>query len=141
MSEAEANGRRRQLRETAFAYFEALRQKDFDLIPYAEDAQLRAPLAPGGVAQPIIGRERLRTDWWAPLPELLGRIELADVYFNDALTAVVGEARIEILLDPPVWLWVADRFTVDGDGRIRQQVNHFDPRDVTDPGWAQETNE
>jgi hypothetical protein len=127
--------RRGQLRDAALAYFDGLRQKDFDRIPYAQDVQLRAPLAPGGVEHPLAGRERVRADWWAPLPGLLGEVELIDLYYNDDLTSVVGEARIEVALDPPVWLRVADRFRVDTDGRIVEQVNHFDPRDVTNPGW------
>jgi hypothetical protein len=127
--------RRGQLRAAALAYVRALEDKDFDLIPYAAQVQLRAPMAPGGVEQPLIGRERLRADWWTPLPGLLGRVEMVDLYVNEALTAVVIEARIEIRLDPPVWLRVADRFRLDDDGRIVDQVNHFDPRDVTDPGW------
>src|SRR4051812_29222844 len=127
--------RREQLKGAALAYLQALKQKNFDLIPYADHAQLRAPLAPGGVEQPLIGREHLRAEWWAPLPELLGDVEVVDLYFNDDLTAVVTEARIKILVDPPIWLRVADRFRVDDDGRIVEQVNHFDPRDVTNPGW------
>src|SRR6478609_8934185 len=91
--------RHEQLKATAMSYLQALEQKDFDLIPYAEQAQLRA-------------------HWWAPLPALLGDVELVDLYFNDDLTAVVTEARIQILVAPPVWLRVADRFRVDHDGRI-----------------------
>jgi hypothetical protein len=124
--------RREQLRQTAIAYFAGLRQKDFDLIPYADAIVLRAPLTPGGMSQPLHGREQLRDEWWAPLPGLLGQVQLLDVYINDDLTAVVGEAIIEILLDPPVQLYVADRFEVDAAGRIVNQVNHFDPRAVTE---------
>lgn len=64
-------------------------------------------------------------------------MQLADVYMNEALTAVVGEAEIGVRTDPPVRLRVADRFTVDDDGKIVEQVNHFDPRDLTNPGWQQ----
>ena len=123
--------RREQLRQTALAYFAGLSQKDFDLIPYADTVVLRAPLTAGGMSQPLHGRDRLRDEWWAPLPGLLGEVQLLDIYINDALTAVVGEAIIEILLDPPVQLYVADRFEVDDAGKIVNQVNHFDPRAVT----------
>ena len=43
-----------------------------------------------------------------------------------AEVGVVGVARP---------LRVADRFTVDAAGQIIEQENHFDPRDVTNPGW------
>ena len=35
-------------------------------------------------------------------------------------------------------LRVADRFTVSDAGRVVEQENHFDPRDLTNPGWAKE---
>lgn len=129
--------REQQLREVANAYFEGLRSKDFDSIPFAKDVTLRAPLAPGGVNAPLTGRENLRETWWAPLPSLLGQVRLNDIYMNESLTAVVGEAEIELRTDPPVLLRVADRFTVDDDGKILEQVNYFDPRDLTNPGWQQ----
>lgn len=129
--------RKEQLRTVAEAYFEGLRSKNFESIPFAENVTLRAPLAPGGVNAPLHGRENLRETWWAPLPGLLGEVRLADIYMNESLTAVVGEAEIEVRTDPPVRLRVADRFTVDDDGKIVEQVNHFDPRDLTNPGWQQ----
>lgn len=129
--------RRNQLRAAVTAYFDGLRQKDFELIPYADDVQLRAPLAPGGVEVPLVGRERLRELWWAPLPGLLGAVTQPEVYVNGDLTAAVGEAQIEVRTAMPVRLRVADRFTVDSDGRITEQVNYFDPRDLTSPGWQQ----
>ena len=133
----EDSQRKTQLRAAAEAYFEALRNKNFDSIPFAENVTLRAPLAPGGVNAPLHGRENLRATWWAPLPGLLGQVQLTDIYMNESLTAVVGEAEIELRTDPPVRLRVADRFTVDDDGKIVEQVNHFDPRDLTNPGWQQ----
>lgn len=132
----DTDARREHLRKTAVAYFDALRRKDFDLIPYAETVVLRAPLAPGGMNTTLHGREQLRTEWWAPLPGLLGEVRLLDTYTNDALTAVVGEAIIEILVDPPVTLYVADRFVVNDAGEIIDQVNHFDPRPLTNPTAA-----
>lgn len=130
--------RRRRLTAVADAYFQALQRKDFAAIPYAEDARLRAPLAPGGVNHPVIGKQALRSEWWDPLtPALDGvRIRVLDYYVNETLTAIVAEAEITIAaVNPPVTLRVADRFTVDNDGRIVEQENHFDPRDVTNPGW------
>jgi hypothetical protein len=65
----------------------------------------------------------------------LGRVTRGRVYFDDELTGAIAEAEIEVLLDPPVVLRVADRFIVDESGRIKDQENHFDPRDVTNPSW------
>lgn len=129
--------RRGQLRAAVEAYFEGLRRKDFDLIPYSDDVLLRAPLAPGGVEVPLVGRETLREVWWAPLPGLLGEVTSPKVYLDDGLTAAVGEAQVEVRTAPPLRLRVADRFTVDDDGRITEQVNYFDPRDLTNPGWQE----
>ena len=49
------------------AYFAALARRDFDAIPYADNVVLRAPVVPGGGANPLSGRETLRTVWWQPL--------------------------------------------------------------------------
>jgi len=134
-----ASERQQQLRSVAESYFQALQRKDFASIPYAEDVRLRAPLAPGGVNRPLVGKEALRTEWWQPLePALDGvQIKILDHYINAGLTAIVTEAEITITaVSPPVTLRVADRFTVNEEGQIVEQENHFDPRDVTNPGWA-----
>ncbi len=129
-----ATGRRAQLRAAADAYLEGLAKKDFSLIPYAADVTLRAPLCPGGVHRPLVGKEALRTIWWAPLPAALGAVRVIDHYYNDDLTAICVEAEVGIVgVAQP--LRVADRFTVDTAGQIVEQENHFDPRDVTNPGW------
>ena len=57
------------------------------------------------------------------------------MYINDAQDAVVVEGQVEVLLDPPVRLRVADRFRLNDQGLIAEQTNYFDPRDVTNPGW------
>jgi len=126
------NERRAQLKQVAAKYFEGLAKKDFNLIPYDDSVSLRAPLAPGGVHKPVVGKENLRTVWWTPLPAILGEVKVFDFYYNDDLTAVVGEAEVEIT-NPKARLRVADRFTVNSAGKIVEQVNHFDPRDVTNP--------
>jgi hypothetical protein len=130
------HARRAQLRAAADAYFSALAQKNFEAIPYAETVVLRAPLAPGGVHQPLVGREALRTIWWPPLAPALGPVRVLDYYTNDALTGICAAAEISVG-DPPVVLRVADRFAVNAAGQIVEQENHFDPRDVTNPGWQQ----
>jgi hypothetical protein len=50
------------------------------------------------------------------------------------MTAIITEAEIHTV-EPPATLRVADRFTVSAEGKIIEQENHFDPRDVTNPGW------
>jgi hypothetical protein len=70
-------------------------------------------------------------------PALEGvEITIMDHYMNESLTAICTEAEITInAVSPPVTLRVADRFTVNAEGKIIEQENHFDPRDVTNPGW------
>jgi hypothetical protein len=109
--------------------------KNFDAIPYAEDVCLRAPLCPGGSAQPLTGKENLRNIWWAPLPGLLGEITVLDTYVNQSLTAVTVEFHLQVMVSPPVELRLIDRFAVNEDGKIKDQENFFDPRDLTHPGW------
>jgi len=130
--------RKTQIQVAATKYFEGLAKKDFDLIPYEEGVVLQAPLAPGGVHNPMRGKEALRTQWWAPLPGILGRVRILDIYYNDELTAVMAEAEVEVT-DPPTMLRVADRFTVNDAGKIVAQINYFDPRDVTNPGWQKKS--
>ncbi len=127
-----ADDRKARLRQAAAKYFEGLASKDFDRIPYDDNVSLRAPLAPGGIHTPLVGKENLRKIWWAPLPAILGQVTVYDFYYNDALTGVVTEAEVEIT-NPKARLRVADRFTVNSAGKIVEQVNHFDPRDVTNP--------
>lgn len=129
-------GRRAQLRSVAEAYFDALRKKDFSLIPYDERVVLRAPLAPGGVNVPLVGKEALRTVWWPPLVPAVGSVEVLEHYINEAASAICSEALVQVVaVSPPATLRVADRFTVNTEGKILEQENHFDPRDVTNPGW------
>lgn len=124
--------RRAMLRSAADAYFAALAQRDFDAIPYADDVVLRAPLVPGGAANPLSGRETLRTVWWQPLvPALDGvTVNVIDYYVNADATAICAAAEITLPVAKAT-LRVADRFKVDAAGRITEQENHFDPRAVT----------
>jgi SnoaL-like domain len=130
--------RTNQLRDIVDRYFAALRQKDFSAIPYDDNITLRAPLAPGGVGHPLVGKSDLHAQWWIPLEPALEGVEIAvlEYFFNESLTAVCAEALITInVVSPPATLRVADRFTVNPAGKITEQENHFDPRDVTNPGW------
>lgn len=85
----------------------------------------------------LAGKEALRAQWWQPLePALEGlEVKVLDYYINESMTAIITEAEVKIsAVNPPVTLRVADRFTVK-EGKIVDQENHFDPRDVTNPGW------
>jgi hypothetical protein len=126
--------RRVQLRGVAEAYFGALGQKDFSAIPYDDNVVLRAPLAPGGVHNPLVGKKALHTVWWPPLVPALGEVRIIEHYINEQMTAIITEAEINTV-NPKATLRVADRFTVNAEGKIIEQENHFDPRDVTNPGW------
>ncbi len=119
--------RREQLKKIIETYFDALRNYDFLAIPYAENIKLRAPLVPGGVDNPIIGKELVNIQWWQPLkPALEGvSINILDHYYNESLTGIIAEAEIT-LANPGVTLRVADRFTIDNEGKISEQENHFD---------------
>ena len=136
--ESSAQRRKEQLRKVVETYFEALRKKDFSAIPYDDNATLRAPLAPGGVHHLLAGKNSLYSQWWVPLEPALEavQINIIEHYINDSMTAICTEAEIIINADsPPATLRVADRFTVNAEGKITEQENHFDPRDVTNPGW------
>lgn len=133
-----ATERKEQLRKIVDDYFAALRQKNFSVIPYADDVTLRAPIAPGGVNHPLVGKNTLHAEWWVGLEPALEGVEITieDYYLNEALTAICAEALITLnVVSPPVTLRVADRFTVNAAGKITEQENHFDPRDITNPGW------
>ena len=128
--------RRAKLRAAAEAYFSGLERSDFGSIPFAENVTLRAPLAPGGVHKPLIGREEARQIWWAPIQGAIGRVEILEHYFNEDGTGICTAALVG-LAGTDIVLRVADRFVVDEQGLIVEQENHFDPRDVTNPGYAQ----
>ncbi len=106
--------------------------KNFDAIPYDDDVELRAPILPGGSEKPLKGKENLRTQWWAPLPGLLGQVEVIDSFVNDDLTAVAIEFRCQII-NPFCTLRIVDRFRINEEGKIIAQENFFDPRSLTNP--------
>ena len=57
--------------------------KNFHANPYDEDVVLRAPLCPGGFANPHKGEENLRTIWWVSLPTLVGEVKVIDSFVNE----------------------------------------------------------
>ena len=111
-----------------------LGKKNFDAIPYDNNVILRAPLCPGGSETPLHGKENLRNIWWAPLPSLLGKVELLDTYVNSDETEVTAAMFCEII-NPACTLRVVDRFKINEEGEITEQENFFDPRDVVSHGW------
>ena len=132
LTSPEAAVRVHQLKQVAETYFDSLRQKTFDLIPFDENATLRAPLTPGGVQSPLNGKAEIRAQWWEPLePALTGvAINILGYYIHEDLSGIICEAEIT-LKEPAVTLRVADRFSVNEAGKITEQENHFDPRAVT----------
>jgi hypothetical protein len=109
-----------------------LRKKAFEAIPYGDTATLRAPLTPGGVHSPLHGKAEILDKWWTPLePALEGvTIHILGHYIHEDLSGIISEAEIT-LAAPAVTLRVADRFSVNLEGKITEQENHFDPRAVT----------
>jgi len=107
--------------------------KDFNAIPYDENVVLRVPLRPGGTENPLSGRENLRAEWWAPLPSLVGKVKFIDSFVNQDCTAATAEFHCEIL-NPRCVLRIVDRFVINEEGKITEQENFFDPRDLTHPG-------
>ncbi|HEU4748841.1 MAG TPA: VOC family protein [Gemmatimonadaceae bacterium] len=128
MADDAAADRRAQLKAVADAYFDGLSSKDLSRIPYAEDVRLRAPLAPGGAETAQVG-PAARAFLEGVLP-LVGDITTVDYYLNDDLSGIATAALVQIK-SPATTLRVVDRFTVDGNGKIIEQENHYDPRGVT----------
>lgn len=126
-----------QLHQLARGYVASLGSGDFDSIPYAENVELRAPLCPGGSAVPLKGRDNLKEQWWAPLPEMVSGVEVINSYVDDDSSSVVVEFMLRID-SIPCTLRVMDRFVINEEGQITSQENFFDPRDVTHPGWQNE---
>lgn len=127
--------RREQLKRTAEAYFRALERADFAGIPFSDDVLFRAPLAPGGAWQPLTGKRALEQVWWPPLKGAIGKVEILEHYVNDDATCICTAALVSVA-GTDIVLRVTDRFTVDSTGLITEQENHFDPRDLTNPGWS-----
>ena len=116
-----------QLKKISETYFQALRDKNFTAIPFSDDIIFRAPLAPGGSANPIKGKKDLFEKWWKPLePALDGaQINIVDHYYNESLNEVITKVEFYIAVMGAT-LRAADRFVINEDGKIAEQENHFD---------------
>lgn len=109
--------------------------KNFESIPYDEHVELRAPIHPKGSQELMKGRSFIKENWWAPLPDLVASTELIDTYVNKDSSAVTAEFYCHIS-NPKCTLRIVDRFVIDDNGKIVEQENFFDPRDITNPGWS-----
>jgi len=116
-----------QLKKISETYFQALRDKDFNAIPFSDNISFRAPLAPGGSFYPIKGKKDLHELWWKPLePALDGvKINIVEHYYNESLTEVITKVEFTITVMGAT-LRVVDRFVVNDKGEIIEQENHFD---------------
>ena len=116
-----------QLRKISEAYFQALRDKNFNAIPFSDDIIFRAPLAPGGSGNPLKGKKDLFEKWWKPLvPALEGaQIKIVDHYYNESLTELVTKVEFYIAVMGAT-LRAADRFVINEQGKIAEQENHLD---------------
>ena len=120
------NERRDLLKAVAELYFAGLSQKDVSAVPWAEDVVVRSPLAPDGLDTPVLGAAAVR-EWFEALFPVLGEIEVIEHYYNEDLTVIATRSDVGIT-DPPCTLRVVDRFTVNAEGKITEQENHYDPR-------------
>ena len=118
---------REQLKQVAETYFQALRDKNFNAIPFSDNILFRAPLAPGGSGNPIKGKGDLFEKWWKPLePALDGaEIKIIDHYYHESLTEIVTKVEFYIAVMGAT-LRAVDRFVINKDGKIAEQENHFD---------------
>ena len=131
MTALHEEARRAQMKQAAEMYFEGMSKKDMSHVPWDDQVVLRSPLAPGGLDTPRVGRSAV-LDWFASLCPVLGAMQVIEHYFNEALTVIATRSDVGIT-NPPCTLRVVDRFTVNTDGKITQQENHYDPRPALPP--------
>ena len=136
MAVTQEEARRAQLKRVAELYFEGMGKKDMSHVPWDDQVVLRSPLAPGGLGTPLVGRAAV-LDWFASLFPVLGAMHIIEHYFNEGLTVIATRSDVGIT-NPPCALRVVDRFTVNADGKITQQENHYDPRPALPPSAQEE---
>ncbi len=126
MTTMEDVARRTQLKEISETYFAALAKGDVNSVPWRDDIVLCSPLAPEGLEVPLRGKLAV-IQWFESLYPVLGDTRVIQHYFSADLAEIATRADVGIT-DPPCFLRVVDRFTVDAGGWITQQENHYDPR-------------
>ena len=122
------------------AYIRGIKEKDFSIIPYADSITMRSPFTRYGMRQQLKGKDVLFNDWWKPLilrPDSKDVVfKIVDYYFNESLTSIIAESVVtDYNAEPPATVYVAERFTVNEEGKITDQTNYIDVRDVLTPGW------
>ncbi len=126
MSTTQESARKQQLMESVELYFQGIAKKDLSAVPYDDNVELRSPLAPDGLNNPLVGRQAV-LDLFATLWPVLGGVQVFEHYFNEDLTVIATRADIEVT-DPPSRIRVADRFRITPEGKIIKQENHYDPK-------------
>lgn len=123
-------------------YIKGIKERDFSIIPYAENVTMRTPFTKNGMKLQLKGKEELFNEWWKPLlltpnsKEVVFKV--TDYYFNESLTSIVAESVVtDYNAEPPATVYVSERFTLNEAGEIIAQINHIDVRDVLTPGWSE----
>jgi hypothetical protein len=122
------------------AYIRGIKEKDFSIIPYADSITMRTPFTKNGMRLKLKGKDVLFKDWWQPLilrPDSKDVVfKIVDYYFNESLTSIIAESVVrDYNAEPTATVYVAERFTLNEDGKINDQTNYMDVRDVLTPGW------
>jgi hypothetical protein len=131
MATTNDEARRAQLKSISETYFAGLAKRDVSSVPWHDDIVLRSPLAPEGLEVPLRGKSAV-IQWFESLYPVLGETRVIEHYFNGSLTVIATRADVGIT-EPPCFLRVVDRFTVNASGQITEQENHYDPRPAIRP--------
>jgi hypothetical protein len=131
MATTNDEARRAQLKSISETYFAGLAKRDVSSVPWHDDIVLRSPLAPEGLEVPLRGKSAV-IQWFESLYPVLGETLVIEHYFNGSLTVIATRADVGIT-EPPCFLRVVDRFTVNASGQITEQENHYDPRPAIRP--------
>jgi hypothetical protein len=105
------------------AYIKGIKERNFFLIPYAENVTMRTPFTKNGMNLQLKGKEALFNEWWKPLLLTLNPKEvvfkIADYYFDESFTSIIVESVVtDYNAEPPATVYVAERFTLDEAGKI-----------------------
>ena len=135
-----AKDKKEKLVSVVESYIRGINEKDFTLIPYGDSISFRSPFTKNGMKFQLKGKDVLFNDWWKPLilrPDSKEVVfKLVDYYFNESLTSIIAESIVtDYNAEPPATVYVAERFTLNEDGKIIDQSNYIDVRDVLTPGW------